>query len=70
VDDVIVATEYLRAQPHVDPDRIYLGGHSTGGTLVQLVAASSDQYRAVFSFGPMDDVGGYGRSMCHVTRKT
>jgi dipeptidyl aminopeptidase/acylaminoacyl peptidase len=60
VDDVIAATEFLRKQPHVDPDRIYLGGHSTGGTLVLLVAASSDKYRAVFSFGPVDEVGGYG----------
>lgn len=60
VDDVLAATEYLRTQPYVDPDRIYLGGHSTGGTLVLLVAASSDKYRAVFSFGPADNIGRYG----------
>jgi dipeptidyl aminopeptidase/acylaminoacyl peptidase len=60
VDDVLAATEYLRKQPYVDPDRVYLGGHSTGGTLVLLVAASSDKYRAVFSFGPASNVAGYG----------
>lgn len=60
VDDVLAATEFLRKQPYVDPDRIYLGGHSTGGTMALLVAASSDKYRAVFSFGPIADVGGYG----------
>jgi dipeptidyl aminopeptidase/acylaminoacyl peptidase len=60
VDDVLAATDYLAGQPGVDPDRIYLGGHSTGGTLVMLVAACSDRYRAVFSFGPADDVRGYG----------
>jgi dipeptidyl aminopeptidase/acylaminoacyl peptidase len=60
VDDVIAAADYLAGQPFVDPERIYLGGHSTGGTLVLLVAASSDRFRAVFSFGPVDDVSGYG----------
>src|SRR5437879_5106436 len=27
VDDVLAAAEFLRKQPFVDPDRIYLGGH-------------------------------------------
>jgi Fe-S cluster assembly iron-binding protein IscA/acetyl esterase/lipase len=60
VDDVLGAVAFLRKQPYVDPDRIYLGGHSTGGTLVLLVAECSDAFRAVFSFGPVVDVGGYG----------
>jgi acetyl esterase/lipase len=64
VDDVLAATDFLAAQEFVDPDRIYLGGHSTGGTLVMLVAACSDRYRAVFSFGPADDVRGYGPEYC------
>jgi dipeptidyl aminopeptidase/acylaminoacyl peptidase len=61
VDDVIAAAAFLAKQSHVDPGRIYLGGHSTGGTLVLLVAECSDKFRAVFSFGPVDDVRGYGR---------
>lgn len=64
VDDVLAAADYLAGQPYVDPQRIYLGGHSTGGTLVMLVAASSDRFRAVFSFGPVEDVGGYGSEYC------
>ena len=60
VDDVLAATQYLTSLDYVDPARIYLGGHSTGGTLVMLVAESSDRFRAVFSFGPADDVSGYG----------
>lgn len=60
VDDVLAAADYLAKQPYVDPNRIYLGGHSTGGTLVLLVAECSDRFRAVFSFGPADDVAGYG----------
>lgn len=60
VDDVIAAAEFLTRQDYVDPQRIYLGGHSTGGTLVLLVAAASDRFRAVFSFGPADDLHSYG----------
>ena len=60
VDDVLAAAAFLAQQEFVDPQRIYLGGHSTGGTLVLLAAASSERFRAVFSFGPAHDVAGYG----------
>jgi dienelactone hydrolase len=59
-DDVIAAAAFLATQPHVDPDRIYLGGHSTGGTLALLVAASTDRFRGVFAFGPVADPADYG----------
>ena len=60
VDDVLAAADFLAKQAFVDPSRIYLGGHSTGGTLVLLVAECSDRFRAVFSFGPVGRVAGYG----------
>lgn len=60
VDDVIAAARFLAMQPYVDGKRIYLGGHSTGGTLVLLVAEFPNPFRAIFSFGPVDDVSGYG----------
>lgn len=60
VDDVLAAADFLARQPYVDPQRIYLGGHSTGGTLALLVAESSPRFRAVFSFGPVGDVRDYG----------
>ena len=60
VDDVIAAAEFLKQQPYVDPARIYLGGHSTGGTLALLVSECSSQFRAVFAFGAVEDVSGYG----------
>ncbi|MBL8301084.1 MAG: prolyl oligopeptidase family serine peptidase [Rhodanobacteraceae bacterium] len=60
VDDVLAAADYLARLDYVDPDRIYLGGHSTGGTLALLVAESSGRFRAVFSFGPVDEIDGYG----------
>jgi len=62
VDDVLAAADYLAKQDYVDPNRIYLGGHSTGGTLALLVAESSSRFRAVFAFGPVEDVAGYGRA--------
>jgi acetyl esterase/lipase len=60
VDDILAAATYLEKQNYVDPKRIFLGGHSTGGTLALLVAESSDRFRAVFSFGPVEDVSSYG----------
>lgn len=60
VDDILDATTWLSARPYVDPDRIYLGGHSTGGTLAMLVGESTDRYRAVFALGPVSDVSRYG----------
>lgn len=60
VDDILAAADYLAVQPHVDPERIYLGGHSTGGTAALLVAAATDRFRAVFSFGPVSVMSYYG----------
>jgi dipeptidyl aminopeptidase/acylaminoacyl peptidase len=60
VDDILAALDYLAAQPHVDPNRIYLGGHSTGGTLVLLAAEMTNRFRAVFSFGPVGWITNYG----------
>lgn len=60
VDDVLAAVKFLEKQPYVDAKRIYLGGHSTGGTLALLVAECSNRFRAVFAFGPVGDVAGYG----------
>ena len=60
VDDVLAAYDYVSKLPYVDPARIYLGGHSTGGTLALLTAEVRNPFRAVFAFGPVGDVSGYG----------
>lgn len=60
VNDVLAAIKYLKTVPYVDPQRVYLGGHSTGGTLVLLVAESKPDVRAVFAFGPAADIRMYG----------
>ena len=60
VDDIVAATQYLKKLPYVDPNRVYLGGHSTGGTLALLIAECSEDYRAIFSFGPVAAFINYG----------
>lgn len=64
-DDIIAATDYLQTLPYVDPKRIYLGGHSTGGTLAMLVAESTDRYQAVFAFGPVAAAIQYGGELVY-----
>lgn len=63
VDDFLAAVEYTRALPYVDPERVYIGGHSTGGTLVFLAAALSDRFRAGFAFGPVGSPVAYGEAL-------
>jgi dipeptidyl aminopeptidase/acylaminoacyl peptidase len=60
VDDLSAAADFLRKLPYVDENRIYLAGHSTGGTLALLTAAASEPFRAVFSMGPIDNIVNYG----------
>jgi dipeptidyl aminopeptidase/acylaminoacyl peptidase len=60
VDDVIAAAKFLQKQSYVDSNCIYLGGHSTGATLALLVSECSSLFRAVFVFGAVENVAGYG----------
>lgn len=56
VDDIVSAYEYAASLPYVDPERIYLGGHSTGATRALLASEYSDKFRAVFCFGAVDEI--------------
>jgi dienelactone hydrolase/Fe-S cluster assembly iron-binding protein IscA len=57
-DDALAAVDYVRALPYVDAKRVYLVGHSSGGT-VALLAAMTDgaekKVRAAVSFGGVLD---------------
>jgi dienelactone hydrolase len=68
LDDVVACAAYLRTLPYVDPARVYLGGHSTGGTVALLAAEYTDTFRAVFSFGPVDDPTGYPAELAGFNR--
>jgi dienelactone hydrolase len=68
VDDAVAAIDYAAQLPYVDPSRVYLGGHSTGGTITLLTVEATDKVRAAFSFGGAPDIGnvvrlgGYGNT--------
>ncbi len=50
LDDVLAAAEALAALPYVDPEKLFVAGHSAGGTLAQLAAMTSPRFRAAVSF--------------------
>jgi alpha/beta superfamily hydrolase len=60
VDDVIAAARHAASLPYVS--KVYLGGHSTGGTLV-LLAAETGEFDGVFVFGAVTDVSRYPAEM-------
>ena len=62
IDDIVAAFNFAASLPYVDPNRIYLGGHSTGATRVLLAAAYTDVFRAAFAFGPVDEIGEHNRA--------
>ncbi|MFT3729725.1 MAG: alpha/beta fold hydrolase [Terricaulis sp.] len=55
VADVIAAAEYVRGLPNIDASRIFLAGHSVGGTLSMLAAQSSPIFRASAAFSGSPD---------------
>ena len=59
--DVVAAAEVLRAQPGVDPARLFLAGHSVGGTLTLLAAMSTSVFRAAASFSGNPDAWAFFR---------
>ena len=63
VDDVLAAAEHLAELPYVDAQYIYLGGHSTGGTLALLTAEASTRFKAVFAFGAVSRIDRYPASL-------
>ena len=60
VDDVLAAAEFLRRSNMWIPRDCTWEDTAPAGRWFILVAESSDRFRAVFSFGPVDDVSGYG----------
>jgi dipeptidyl aminopeptidase/acylaminoacyl peptidase len=56
VDDALAAIDYVSKLPYVDPNRVYMAGHSTGGTLTLLAAESTTKLRAAFSMGGAPDL--------------
>lgn len=55
VDDVIAAGEYLTELSYIDKDRIFVSGHSTGGTLTVLASLMESPFKSAVSFGASVD---------------
>ncbi|WP_152047196.1 alpha/beta hydrolase family protein [Aureimonas psammosilenae] len=60
-DDVIAAANVLARLPGVDPARVFLAGHSVGGTLTLLGALASPLFRAAAAFSPNPDARAFFR---------
>jgi len=59
VDDCLACAEHLSRAPSVDPAKIFLCGHGTGGTLALLSSLASDQFRACAAFSPWPSIRTY-----------
>lgn len=68
VGDIHAASNALAKLPYVDPARVYLAGHSTGGTLALLAAETGGRFAAVFAFGPVSEVDRYPESIFPAAR--
>jgi dipeptidyl aminopeptidase/acylaminoacyl peptidase len=55
VDDVLAAAEKLASLPALDPQRIYVAGHSAGGTLTMLAAMASRRFHAAAALSGSPD---------------
>ena len=54
-DDIRAALAYLRTRPDIDPNRLALVGHSEGGMIAPMVAATDPRLRAIaIMAGPAD----------------
>ena len=47
IEDAILATELLRNDPRIDPERVFLVGHSMGGMLAPRIDAEGGNYKGL-----------------------
>jgi dipeptidyl aminopeptidase/acylaminoacyl peptidase len=55
LDDVLAAADFLAKQPYVDPERLYVAGHSVGGTMTLLAALATQRFKAAAAFSGSPD---------------
>lgn len=47
IDDALLATALLRSDPRIDPERVFLAGHSMGAMLAPRIECSGGDYRGL-----------------------
>ena len=47
IEDAVLATELLKQDPRIDPDRVFIVGHSMGGMLAPRIDAEGGDYRGL-----------------------
>jgi dipeptidyl aminopeptidase/acylaminoacyl peptidase len=55
IEDVLAAAEVFARRPNVDAQRMYIAGHSVGGTMALLTAMTTNRFRAAASFSGSPD---------------
>ena len=55
VDDVLAAADALSGLPYVDAGKLFVAGHSIGGTLTMLACMASPRFKAAASFSGSPD---------------
>jgi dienelactone hydrolase len=66
VEDVLAAAETLARLPYVDSNRLYIAGHSVGGTLTMLASMTSNRFRAAASFSGSPDQVSWARGQAEL----
>ena len=59
VSDIVSAADYLRSEPNVDSEHVYVAGYSVGGTLTLLATEIYSHFRAAASISGTPDLGPY-----------
>lgn len=62
-EDLMKATDYLAAQPYVDPDRLGAAGASFGGYMINWIAGHTRRFKTLVSHdGDFDNRSSYGET--------
>ena len=62
VEDVIAAGDYVQSLPYVDPNQVFVAGHSAGGVLAVLAMMCPSKFRAAAAIDPSLDMHAWAQT--------